>query len=645
MARGFLVWGTYLGVLGAPLAMSPGAYNPFGPIKIVVLSVSAALVMIGALFSINSADRISSRYLRSPVGVALCLYLLALVGGTVLSPLPGVSLLGRYPDAQGLMTYLMYVVVGSALALILREKAERKRFAVLVSVAVAVASLYALLQFFGADFMNYQASEFALKRPGSTLGNASNLGVWLCLVLPYVAYSAASDERVRWRATYAAVLVLGLAVLGLTLSRGAWLGALCGTVILGSWAIMHSDNRRTGAVATAGAGGVALLAVATQWNRVIYRFEQAFAEGGSFAWRASVWSDTVRLISERTVFGRGPASFRYVFGPYRSAETFYGRPLSQAIDDPHNVLLSTGVAGGLLGSLALLVSVVAALWTLVRGGMARGDMWLAASAASLLGGFVALQAHFLTLDTGAVFFAAIAIGGVAWVDDREAHVAGPREFAGTSPRLLMATRVVVVSLAVIFAFMSVLALGTSLSDRALSQAFALERSGAGWTQVQEPLDAAQRLTPLDATFVWAAGRVSFDRTSRGRDPEAFASGRVSYERAIQSVAIDPRILTEAGDFLLNEALAVREQRLFEEARGYYVRATELEPEGPAAWLGLGAAYAGLGDWDMAAKAGTRATELAPRNVSAWNNLAIYLEQAGDLTGAQEAKARAEEYSR
>ncbi|MDO9175366.1 MAG: O-antigen ligase family protein, partial [Actinomycetota bacterium] len=269
-------------------------------------------------------------------------------------------------------------------------------------VTLLVVAAYALLQFAGIDPVPYER-EFLVRRVRSTLGNASNLGVFLCLALPLVV-ARARAERGAWRWLAWASAAAGAVTLVWSLSRGAWLGAIAGGL---AWLLAESRSwdparRRRGGMVAVGALVAAGLAAGLLMPSVGDRLGTLLdSSGGTARWRVEVWSATAGLVGERPVLGFGPAMFRYAFPPRRTASMMAGETGTQALDDPHNLLASAAVSAGVAGLLALLWllgEALAAAWRLREDGGGReyaGEALLSA----LVAGVVALQFHFATLDS------------------------------------------------------------------------------------------------------------------------------------------------------------------------------------------------------------------------------------------------------
>jgi O-antigen ligase len=630
-------YGLFAGIALVPVAMFPGAYNPFGVPKAFVLAAAATLATVGMLWErrlrpVWPGDRIH----RLAVSALVALPVLALAA-TVFSIDRSQSLTGHYPDYQGLLSLLAYGVLALAAASMLREPSGPRRFASWLAMATLAVAAYGVLQILGLDPVQYRAAGLVEgARVRSTLGNASNLGVWLVLVIPLLGWLGLTEKHRARRWVWLSTLAGAFVLLAYTLSRAAWVGIVIGGVVFAALSIPGLKDGRSrrrallgSAIVLLGSGAVVALVPYAR-----YRLSQMFTAGGTLSWRFDVWESAAAIVAERPLLGTGPATFRYAFSPHRSAASLLGRPLSQIVDDPHNLLVSLAASLGVLAPVALLVAMA---WVFYRGFRRRGESgaaWRAAILASLFGGFVSLQAHFLTADTAPLFWAMLAatVLGSEAIASKEAG----RADLTRSPRALA----IVVAAGLPFLLSAVLLLGAVNSDVQIREAFAMARGQAGWEHVQQRTETARASAAWEPAFDWAAGRVALERLSRQYDPSVYAYGRTALLQAVDGLPLDARLRTELGDLDLTVGLATRDAELFELAAEDYAQAVAMEPHNAAGWIGLGSARAGLADWEGAVEAYERATTLAPGVRLVWSNLAIAYEQAGRLEEAEEARERA-----
>ena len=108
------------GVVGAaalvPLAMDPWGYNPFGPMKAFVLALCAAVVAIGVSLDRTLLATLVSRLQASWVARAAAVIWAVIVLSTIFSIDVRQSLVGSYPEYQGVLTWLAVTVIAELLS-------------------------------------------------------------------------------------------------------------------------------------------------------------------------------------------------------------------------------------------------------------------------------------------------------------------------------------------------------------------------------------------------------------------------------------------------------------------------------------------------------------------------------------------------
>jgi O-antigen ligase/Flp pilus assembly protein TadD len=224
------------------------------------------------------------------------------------------------------------------------------------------------------------------------------LGMTLVLIIPfYVVAAYRSPSRwERWGAA-AALLAAAWAVF-LTLSRGAWIGALAGAaatiaaVVLTTQAwprealqrtdILRRLRQRRSLLLVAGAQAAAVVVIlaavllATRWEA---RPQWLFRE--SLSPRQDVFEAGIDMFGDHPLLGAGPGTFGLLYPQYS------GEYPVHAIH-AHNGYLQVAVDAGLVGlaALAVLAGVLAwLLWRSYRSGSTRQRLLVAACGGALAG--------------------------------------------------------------------------------------------------------------------------------------------------------------------------------------------------------------------------------------------------------------------
>jgi O-antigen ligase len=165
-----------------------------------------------------------------------------------------------------------------------------------------------------------------------------------------------SDDR-KERGVAAICLVFLLAALLLTLSRAAWLTLAALTLV----AVITMPNLRVKLAILGGAlvGGFAVAQIPYVHQRLARQLDFSFKEN-TFEGRLQIWSDTLRMLRDRPIFGTGLRGYEKVMTPYMT-----GNRLPELY--PHNLFLAMWAELGLLGLVAFVVLLGMLLWRGWRG--------------------------------------------------------------------------------------------------------------------------------------------------------------------------------------------------------------------------------------------------------------------------------------
>jgi O-antigen ligase len=187
-------------------------------------------------------------------------------------------------------------------------------------------------------------------RPVGVFGQPNEYGLYCMLVVVFGAGLVFTTRGwVRWIAVLAAISS-GVGLL-LSLSRGSWLGAVAGFILL---AVLIPQTRRPflagAALATVGGAVVALLPFQIPVVSVIVSRALTIANAGSnpYDQRPSFRAEGLREWQEKPIFGQGPNTFPELSTGINSV----ARP--NGAEHPHNFFIAVGAEQGLIGILAVL---------------------------------------------------------------------------------------------------------------------------------------------------------------------------------------------------------------------------------------------------------------------------------------------------
>jgi O-antigen ligase len=252
------------------------------------------------------------------------------------------------------------------------------------AVAVSVLGLY---QYF---FTDYVEAVQGVRRILSSYDSPNHLSLFLGRVVP-ISLCLAAFGATRWRRVgHGLALILLLACLYLTYSRGAWLLGLPAALIF-----IGVMRGRWGRLLALGALATALLALVPILRTARIATLLTLQSGTNLA-RLLLWRGTARMLAEHPIFGVGLGNFMRQYPRYMLREAGH----EPVVFHPHNLLLDTWTSLGIPGLAALAWIQVAFFglgWQLYRRLTAEPE--LQALTLGLMASMISFLAHGL-VDTG-----------------------------------------------------------------------------------------------------------------------------------------------------------------------------------------------------------------------------------------------------
>jgi tetratricopeptide (TPR) repeat protein len=365
-------WGWLFLIVAVPWVYTSAVYNSFTAPKVALFRGIVEGMAVAALFSDGrarcSVPDLSRRLRNRPFALALLAYALVLGMATLAGRNPSSAFWGLYLRWMGAFTLMHGIALAALVSQFLRREEQLRRLLCAVALGSMPVVGLALAQRFGWETSHWLGNDDVRVRSLSTLGNASLLGSYLVWVLPFTAAWTLAGRGTSRRLAGLVLVVVQLAALATTMTRGAWLGALAaGSFFVVLW-LWQSGRRRAalGGLTGLGAllGAVALLnlspSVADRFRSpVVHRLANLVetdptSSGGSrlLYWRG-VLSGTMASLPA-LLLGHGPQSFLVVHSRrYMPVEADLGEP-GQYPDSSHNMLLDTLNDTGLLGVAAWL---------------------------------------------------------------------------------------------------------------------------------------------------------------------------------------------------------------------------------------------------------------------------------------------------
>jgi O-antigen ligase len=369
---GFFKWSRLLllGVLFcAPLAF--GSVEPWG------WGTTAVVVAVVLLFW--AAGTVRSRRL-----VLACswLYLPAIVlFGFVLLQLYGHLSLDAASTSEAILKLGLCLIVFFLTMQLYYVASERAwdRLGLSVLLYASLLGLFAILQFFSAPGLIYWVAPVANVNFGPYVNRDHFAGLYEMLIPIAGTYYISAGRKSPFSLLYAFALLIAVASLLFAGSRGGLSALVCELLILIVMMLVSApERRRIGLVWSAGglvlAAVVFLLLLAPSELPVrlasIVRFRDASVTGD----RPQVTHDTLRIFRDHLTTGTGLGTFEAVYPQYQSLVTV--KTWSYAHDDYAQFLAETGLPGGLLALLGLLIFLRETFWGRLRSGLSGTPAWI-----------------------------------------------------------------------------------------------------------------------------------------------------------------------------------------------------------------------------------------------------------------------------
>ncbi|WP_435768496.1 O-antigen ligase family protein [Nocardioides sp. SYSU DS0651] len=339
---------------------------PFGDVAVPALGLRLSYVAtavpasIAVLLVVRDEVRLPASIVLLGSGLGLAAAVVSTAGGVD-------------PDRSIPLLVLSVVTLGYALAIAVAGQHGRGQRD-LAELLVAVGGVVAAMALVSAGSLRAaEAGNVVDGRLTGPFAQPNELGVFCAALLPLgVACAVTAASRRRGVLLAGAVGCLAAACV-LSMSRGAWIGALVALVAL---AVCEPRTRRALATAAAAVAATCLAALAVPPDAAVLGVlgqrirSLGDPTGNQYDDRPLTWAEAWRQATDHPWFGVGPGGFNSAAGD--SVSTVSADPA----DHPHNLLLTVladrGVVGLALGVLVVAGCVVAVRRQLLAGPPAAG---------------------------------------------------------------------------------------------------------------------------------------------------------------------------------------------------------------------------------------------------------------------------------
>ncbi|HVF53667.1 MAG TPA: O-antigen ligase family protein [Actinomycetota bacterium] len=612
---------------GIPVVFLRSGIDPFNVPKLALLIAGVAVVAsLRGIEVAQGARRPDWRALIVPAGAVA----IPLVVAWLFSPYKGWALFGLFGRFQGLLPYLLVVVLGVLIADAFSGRAREVGWAMLVG--ASLVALYALIQIVGADPFSWDAFG-APAAAISTLGNSNFTGGLLAIAIPVaVALSVLEHPRRNLARKLALVVVVGCLA---TRSQGGYAGAFAGVAVTGGvllsrrWVWAPRAGLGLAAVAVAGVIGVGFVAAARPELPLV---------PASAGLRGEWWVSAGSMGLDSPIAGRGPNTYALEGVKHRTIDD--ARELNfNFTDDPHSVPLALFAACGVLG---LAGFVVVGAWA-ARIGMTAGsaDVMRAGFFGAVTAYFVQSLVSIDELSLRVFLWVSLA-GLVASLGEaspaskgRARKLADAKRKPGARQDALRGLPVV--GVAVVVATAGVI-YGASfvVVDARVQRAEAAYVSG----------DAAAGSSGYEAALAMRDDAYYRRLWARAEADIALAetSGDESFDKVLAAFSYlngfaDPRGLVDRARFLKSWA-AASDPGVYDAARSAYEESLAMDDSNPLLRAEYAEVLIALEEFDLALEVLAPAMELSgsDRYAQVWGAAALARAELGDREGAAEAIA-------
>ncbi len=482
-----------------------------------------------------------------------------------------------------LLTFILFVVVATQ---VLDGERDVRFFVQVLTVALGLAALIGVLQMSGAS--PWPWSE--LRQPSFlvTGNSAVTFALLMAILIPLALTFLRTARSMIWRILGYGALVLPILGLLAVDAPAAWIGLMVALIVALVFASLQpfSQTELVASVVLLAVAVAGLLLPTGQWLGTKVNADLRLDAG-------TAWTVTKGTLAKYPILGSGPSTFLYDFVAHRPA-SFNDSPFAQfrfmkASDDVTQLLATAGV----LGVLVLLAMVVSVFLALMRRSqqLSRQQREGWRTSAAVFGAWCGLLASlFFVPSTLASFALFWMLMGLVFVLIRP--TGADRSLKETAGRLSSTVGFLAVTL--IFLAVVVSSVRLLLADRAYAQATAAIRQTQNIDSVIQGFDRALRFNPANpnAYLLRAQAKVVKAQLLRQSSDQAVSEVQSVLVSAAddgeQAAARDPKnpvILESLAE--LYQSMAAMIDDASDRMIGAYQRLVAADPSNARAHVNLG----------------------------------------------------------
>ncbi len=585
-----------------PLIVANGYFFPFITGKNFAFRIGVEIIF--ALWLVLMMKDASVRPRPLLIFYAFSAFVLSLFISAVLGENFDKSFWSNFERMEGWIGLFHLGLYFTVLTAFMRTEGFWKIFFNTTIVASAIVGFYSLLQLSGVFAINQGGV-----RVDATLGNATYLAVYMLFHFFFSAYAFQKWGTDMWlKVWYGFVMVLSLAILFYTATRGTILGLIAGiaftALIIAVFGNSTSRLRTYSIGLIIGlllvVGGFMLIKDSALVNSSDSLARLASISLSELETRFTVWGMAYEGFTERPIFGWGQENFNYVFNAYYEPSLYAQEPW---FDRAHNVVLDWLIAGGMVGFLLYLSMYAIIAWYLIRPHPS-----FPLEERAILAGLIAGHAiHNLVVFDNLIsyMFFLVVLAYIAYRARPDVQPFSHSEISQGVHAGVSGVIVVALFASLYFANMTGMAVASGLIDAIRPQSEGVSKNFELFQKLSNETDGLGRQEVREQIMQFALQVFRSD------------SGDQAFKSAVADFAIsamEDEIARNPNDARLRLFLGsfYRQVGRGEDAFTELSRALELSPEKPSILLELGVLFHDAGDMVSAKEWIRKAYELEPR---------------------------------
>ncbi len=376
--------------------------------KIVFLYVFVFALFVSTIFKVLYLEKVK---IRKQVVKSLLwpsIFILILFGSSLLAFDVKQAFLGSYSRQFGFLTYFFFYLWFVLIVFNVEIDAKLikiKEVYKTIAISSFFVSLYAVLQYFGYDFLRWLEPAVLTKRAFSTFGQPNFLGLFLTMTIPVTIYLVAKERNRYFQYLWGFISLFSLLALIFTYSRSAWLGLLFSALVFLFYLYKKKKKVLKNKVFIL-LSSLLLLIIITSFSQsnIFHRLKSSLNfNNGSVAVRLMYFKASINKIAERPIIGFGLEQQKDTLISQYEKDWSVFEKINSSVDRAHNIILDYLLIGGILLLVAYIL-IIKNWFSFIYKDIKKGESFLLPIAFSLLAYFVAMMFSFATTSVALYFW-------------------------------------------------------------------------------------------------------------------------------------------------------------------------------------------------------------------------------------------------